>query len=171
MIFSSYSDLTFLDWYSVDSVGVDSPAFLLTGYIGNGDMHRQKQVPYIYFHFLRTENGFTDTGDDLTPTNQSSCIVQAQWDWCNSATSGKWGKNTNLPEEVGKPKGFQAYRYRRRYMPTGASDTYDYGTATIVSRNKLRGRGRVVSFLISSEPAKDLQLLGWSMTIGSNSNG
>jgi len=159
MIFSSYSDLTFLDWYSVDSVGIDSPAFLLTGYIGNGDMHRQKQVPYIYFHFLRTEDGFTDTGDDLTPTNQSSCLVQAQWDWTNSASYGKWGRE------------FQAYRYRRHYTPLNDSDKFDYGTATIVSRNKLRGRGRVVSFLISSEPAKDLQLLGWSMTIGSNSNG
>lgn len=159
LIFSTYSDGNFLDWRSYNGTGVDSPAFLLTGYISNGDVHRQKQVPYIYFHFLRTEDGFTDSGDDFTPTNQSSCLVQAQWDWTNSASYGKWGKQ------------FQAYRYRRRYTPEDASDTYDYGTATIISRNKLRGRGRVVSLLINSEPAKDMKLLGWSMTLGMNNNG
>jgi hypothetical protein len=159
LITSSYSDNTFVDWYSVDSVGVDSPAFLLTGYMGNGDFHRHKQIPYVHFHFLRTEDGFIDTGDDFTPTNQSSCLVQAQWDWTNSTSYGKWGRT------------FQAYRYRRRYNPEDALDAYDYGTTTIVTRNKLRGRGRVVSFLISSEAAKDMKLLGWSMTLGMNNNG
>jgi len=159
LTFSTYSDETFVDWFSVDSVGVDSPAFLITGYMGNGDFHRQKQIPYIYFHFNRTEDGFIDTGDDFTPTRQSSCLVQAQWEWTNSASYGKWGRT------------FQAYRYRRRYTPEDVGDTYDYGTATIVSRNKLRGRGRVVSFLIQSEPAKDMRLLGWSMTMGMNNNG
>ena len=159
LIFSVYKDDTFVDWRTVDGVGVDSPAYLLTGYIGNGDLHRMKQVPYIYFHFLRTEDGFTDSGNDLTPNNQSSCLVQSQWDWSNSATYGKWGKQ------------FQAYRYRRHYTPEDVTDTYDYGTRTIVSRNKLRGRGRVVSLLISSEAGKDMKLLGWSMNIGMNSNG
>jgi hypothetical protein len=159
LTFSTYSDDTFVDWLTADGVGVDSPAFLLSGYMGNGDFHRQKQMPYVYFHFLRTEDGFVDAGDDLTPTRQSSCMVQAQWDWANSATSGKWGRT------------FQAYRYRRRYMPSDVTDSYDYGSATIVSRNKLRGRGRVVSFLIQSEPGKDMRLLGWSMTLGMNNNG
>ena len=157
--FSTYRDSEFVDWFSYDNVGVDSPAFLITGYLGNGDMHRQKQVSYVYFHFKRTEDGFLDDGDDLIPTNQSSCLVQSQWDWANSATYGKWGKE------------FQAYRYRRHYTPEDVSDSFDYGTETIVSRNKLRGRGRVVSLSIKSEPRKDMKLLGWSMTIGMNSNG
>lgn len=159
LTFSSYRDSTFVDWAAVDGVGEDSPAYMLTGYMGNGDVHRQKQVPYVYFHFNRTENGFVDTGDDLLPLRESSCLVRSQWDWTNSPAYGKWGRE------------FQAYRYRRHYTPLDDSDTFDYGTATIVSRNKLRGRGRVISFLISSEPAKDLQLLGWSMTIGMNGNG
>jgi hypothetical protein len=159
MTFSTYRNTSFLDWFSVDGTGVDSPAFLLTGYIGNGDFHRQKQVPYIYFHLLRTETGFVDSGDDLTPLNESSCLVQSQWDWSNSESYGKWGRQ------------FQAYRYRRHYTPEDVSDTYDYGTKTIVTKNKLRGRGRVVSLLISTEPGKDLKLLGWSMNIGMNSNG
>lgn len=151
--FSTYNNLDFKDWGTEDA-----KAYMLTGYIGTGDYARFKQVPYVYFHLLRTENGFVDSGDDLTPTNQSSCLVQAQWDWTNSATYGKWGRQ------------FQAYRYKRRYTPEDLLDTYDYGTTTIVSKSKLRGRGRVVSLLIETEVAKDLKLLGWSVTIGSNTS-
>ena len=151
--FSTYNNTEFKDWGTEDA-----KAYMLTGYIGTGDYARFKQVPYVYFHLLRTEDGFVDSGDDLTPTSQSSCLVQAQWDWTNSATYGKWGRQ------------FQAYRYKRRYTPEDFLDTYDYGTTTIVSKSKLRGRGRVVSLLIETEAAKDLKLLGWSVTIGSNTN-
>lgn len=151
--FSTYNNTEFRDWGTEDA-----KAYMLTGYIGTGEHARFKQVPYVYFHFLRTEDGFVDNGDDLTPTSQSSCLVQSQWDWTNSVTYGKWGKQ------------FQAYRYKRLYVPEDSLDTYDYGTTTIVSKNKLRGRGRVVSLLLETEPAKDLKLLGWSMTIGSNTS-
>ena len=151
--FSTYNNTQFKDWGTEDA-----RAYILTGYIGTGEHVRFKQVPYIYFHFLRTEDGFTDNGDDFLASSQSSCLVQAQWDWTNSASYGKWGRQ------------FQAYRYKRRYTPVDVLDTYDYGTTTIVSKNKLRGRGRVVSLLLESESAKDLKLLGWSMTIGSNTN-
>ncbi len=153
LTFSTYNNLSFKDWGTKDA-----EAFMLTGYIGTGDHARYKQVPYIYFHLLRTEDGFTDTGDDFTVNNESSCLVQAQWDWTNSAAYGKWGRE------------FQAYRYKRRYTPDDVTDEYDYGTTTIVTKNKLRGRGRVVSLLISSEEDKDMKLLGWSMTIGTNTN-
>ena len=158
LTFSTYNNTNFKDWESVDGTGKDAAAYLLTGYIGTGDYQRFKQVPYVFFHFLRTESGFTDTGDDLDVLDESSCLVQAQWDWANSTSAGKWGRE------------FQAYRYKRQYFPTKASDTFDYGHTTIVSKSKLRGRGRVVSLLISSEAGKDLQLLGWGMSIGSNGN-
>lgn len=154
--FSTYNNTNFKDWESVDGAGVDAAAYLLTGYISTGDYQRQKQVPYVYFHFLRTETGFIDSGDDLTVVGESSCKVRSQWDWANSATSGKWGKE------------FQAYRYKRLYMPTSAADEFDSGHSTIVTKNKLRGRGRVVSLLISTEEGKDMKLLGWGMNIGVN---
>jgi len=156
LTFSTYSNSNFKDWESVDATGVDASAYLLTGYISTGDYHRFKQVPYVYFHFLRTESGFTDDTDDFIVLNESSCKVRSQWDWANSTASGKWGKE------------FQAYRYRRMYFPEDADDSYDSGHRTIVSKNKLRGRGRVVSLLLSSEEGKDLNLLGWSMNIASN---
>ncbi len=156
--FATYNNQEFLDWKSVDNIGADAAAYLLTGYIGTGDNARYKQVPYIYFHFLRTETGFVDDGNDLQVVGESSCLVQSQWDWSNSVASGKWGRE------------FQAYRYKRAYMPSSEADGFDTGTATIVSKNKLRGRGRVLSLKISTEPGKDLQLLGWSMAIGTNNN-
>lgn len=153
---ASYNNTSFLDWESIDSIGVDASAYLVTGYLGTGEHMRFKQVPYIYFHFLRTETGFTDNGTDLTPVGESSCLVQAQWEWTDSAAYGKWGKQ------------FQAYRYKRAYFPSGVSDEFDYGTKTIVTKNKLRGRGRVLSLKLETEAGKDLQLFGWGMAIGTN---
>jgi hypothetical protein len=158
LTFSKYQNTNFKDWESVDGTGVDAEARLLTGYIGTGDHQRFKQVPYIYFHFTRTETGFIDSDEDFIVTNESSCKVRSQWDWANSEASGKWGRE------------FQAYRYKRMYIPDKVSDSYDSGHTTVVSKNKLRGRGRVVSLLISTEEEKDMKLLGWSMSIGVNGN-
>lgn len=156
--FGSYRDAFHRDWRSVDNIGVDAESFLLTGYQSGGDYQRSKQVPYLTTHFNKTEDGFqTDINGDLFPTNPSSCIVQVQWDWANSPTSGKWGRE------------FQAYRFRRHYIPASELDTFDNGYATVQSRNKLRGQGKVLSLLFRSEPDKHMHLLGWSMIMGNNS--
>lgn len=157
--FGSYRDEFHKDWRSVNGVGVDAESFLLTGYISGGDYQRSKQVPYLTTHFNKTEDGFfTDALGDIYPTNTSSCIVQAQWDWANSANSGKWGRE------------FQAYRFRRHYIPLSDADTFNNGYATVQSRNKLRGQGKVLSLLFKSEPEQHMHLLGWSMVMGNNSN-
>jgi hypothetical protein len=153
--FGSYTDSFHRDWRSSNGIGVDAPSFLLTGYQSGGDYQRNKQVPYLTMHFNKTEDGFED---DFVPTNPSSCLVQAQWDWANSANSGQWGRT------------FQAYRFRRHYMPATIDDTYDNGYATVQTKNKVRGRGKVISLLFKSEPDKHMNLLGWSMLFGSNSN-
>lgn len=154
--FSFYRDTTFLDWNTL-GVGVDSPAYLITGYISGGDNVHDKQVPYVTFYFERTEDGFQDDGTgNLYPTKQSSCLVQTQWGWANSPNGGKWGRQ------------FQAYRYRRFYMPANSADTFDTGDSVIVTKNKLRGIDKVLSLYITTEPTKDCKLLGWSMDFGIN---
>lgn len=157
--FSLYTDLGFRDWVSVDGEGVDAPAFLITGYMSGGDFLRYKQVPYVQFFFTRTESGFEDDGTgNLFPTNPSGCLVQAQWEWANSPNSNRWGRS------------FQAYRYRRLYMPTGPQDEFDNGFEVITTKNKLRGKGKVLSLKMETEPNKDCRLLGWSMIVGANGN-
>lgn len=154
---SKYSNSTFKDWVTADTVGVNYVSYIITGYELLGDISHTKQVPYIVFYFNRTEDGFSPVGGTLVLDNQSGCLVQAQWDWCNSATSGKWGAQ------------FQAYRLLRPYVPSGAGDTFDYGEKVITTKNKLRGSGRAISLKIQSEAGKDMKLLGWSMDVTAKS--
>jgi len=154
--FAAYTDVDFVDWKSYNTVGVDAPATLITGALTGGDAMRFKQVPYLIVHMKRTETGFELDGSDIIPSNQSSCMVQSQWDWTNSANSNKW----STP--------FQVYRYNRFYMPSGVGDLFDTGYETIVTKNKLRGRGRAFSLKFTSSPKKEMHLYGWSMAVGIN---
>lgn len=149
--FSTYRNTDFRDWYSLNGIGIDAEAFVDTSYLSGTDFQRDKRVPYITVHLRRTETGFTSIDGQLVPLNPSSCLVRAKWDWADSGNSGKWGRE------------FQAYRYRRQYIPTDISDDFDNGFLTVVSRNKLRGNGKVLSLRFRTEPYKDLHLYGWSM--------
>jgi hypothetical protein len=155
---SKYSNNSFVDWQIADSGnGVSYTSYLITGYELFGTSIRNKQVPYVHFFFERTETGFQTVGETLEIKNPSGCVVQAQWDWANSSASGKWGT------------AFQAYRFKRNYFPTGASDTFDYGFTVINTKNKLRGSGKALSILISSEEGKDMKLLGWTVKVEGDS--
>lgn len=157
--FGSYRDKDHYDWRGWNGVGADAKSYLLTGYMSGGDYLRNKQVPYLAMYFRKTEDGFTtDSNGDLFPSNPSSCYVQAQWDWADNINSGQWGRK------------FQAYRFKRAYIPIDATDQFDNGYDVVTTRNKLRGKGKVLSLKIESEPGKHLNLLGWSMLMGLNSN-
>jgi hypothetical protein len=156
--FAFFRNEKFRDWYSIDDAGVDAAAYVVTGYLAEGpggkDYARSKGVPYLFVHTRRTENGFEeDINADLIPINQSSCKVQARWEWASSANSNRWGNE------------FQAYRYKRLYFPEDALDTFDIGFETIVTKNKLRGKGKVLSLKFSTEPYKNLHLYGWSLVM------
>lgn len=152
--FGAYKEPFHYDWKSVDGVGVDAPSYVLTGKISGGDAQRTKAVPYITFHFLKTEDGFTNPMYGVyEPTNQSSCIVQAQWDWTNSVVSHKWS-----PE-------FQAYRIQRHWTPSSLADTYSDGYTIVDSKSKIRGSGVALSLLLKSEPGKHLGVYGWSTVV------
>jgi len=152
--FSQYNDESFYDWKSYDGVGVNFSSYLLTGHEVFGDVMRTKQVPYIWFYFTKTEDGFElDGGSNLQLSHPSSCRVRAQWNWTDSVASGQWGNS------------FQAYRLKRNYIPSGIFDTFDYGYEVIVTKNKLRGSGRSLTLLVESEAGKDMRLLGWSVIV------
>jgi len=151
--FSSYSNLDFIDWLTYDDVGIDAPATLLTGYLTGGAGSKVKHISALVVHLRRTEEGFTDTGDGFEAVGPSSCLVQAQWQWTNSASSGRWGTE------------FQAYRIPRMYVNDNVNDPYDYGFSVISSKNKLRGKGNALSVKFSTEPAKNLHLYGWGLEV------
>mgnify|MGYP003624603020 FL=1 len=154
--FSSYNNAEFKDWGSIPAAGQyaeDAYAFMQGAHFTGGVANRAKQSPYITFHFNKTEEGYDE---DYEPINPSSCLVQTSWDWSNSNNSGKQGKE------------FQAYRFRRHYMPQDNTDNFDNGYETVVSKSKVRGRGKALSVFIKTEPLKNCKLIGWEQEVTIN---
>ena len=150
--FSKFIAGDFIDWRSVDGIGVDAEAYLLTGWMSGGDTQRSKQATSLTMHFEQTEEGFEENVEgDYVATKQSSCLVSAQWNWANSAASGKWGTE------------FQAYRLKRHFFVDNVSDPFNSGFYTVTTRNKLRGSGKVLSMKMRTEPGKDCHILGWGI--------
>lgn len=153
--FSSYNDVTFVDWNSLVGFEEDADAFMQGAHFTGGSGAKAKQSPYVTFHFNKTETGFDS---EFEPINPSSCLVQTSWDWSNSDNSNKQGRQ------------FQAYRFRRHYMPADILDPFNNGFETVVSKSKVRGRGKALSVLIKTEPLKDCQLIGWEQEVTINDN-
>ena len=151
--FSSYRDTDYLDWKSSDGLGVDAEAVMITGYISGGDFYRDKSVKYIQCYFEQTESLFEVSGDDFVLVNPSSCRVQAQWNWSNSVNSGRWCSE------------FEVYKFKRHYMEDDSTSIFNTGNRVVVTKNKLRGYGKVVSIKFRTKPGHDLKLYGWSMLV------
>jgi len=152
--FGFYQNEDFADWYSLDNAGVDAAGYILTGEITAGDGSRQKQVPYITTYMRKTESFLNQ---EYEFDNPSSLTVQARWDFSDSASGNKWSK------------AFEAYRIRRHYIPPGVGFPLDNGFYLVVSKNKLRGRGRAFSLYMTTSPGKDCRLVGWSLALQGNS--
>lgn len=152
-MFAHYRDESFRDWKTFNGIGVDAKAFLETGAAIAGDSAIMKQTPYLVMHFRKTE---TETDEEGVPLNQSSCLYRTQWDWATSSSSHKFGSLA------------QAYKYRKPYYASLPDTSYDNGFETVVSKNKVRGRGRAVALYLETEPDKDCNILGWNLTINGN---
>lgn len=152
--FSFYNNVNFIDWQAVDGVGADAKAYCLTGAQTVGDSGVDKQIPYLFMHFIRTE----DTVDNnWVPKNQSSCLFRCQWNFANSVNSKQW---TPL---------MQAYRYRKAHWASEPNGVYDNGYSVLTSKNKIRGKGKAFAMYFETEPGKDCKILGWNLTINGNS--
>jgi hypothetical protein len=131
------ADLTnteFLDWYTFDSTGLDAQAFMETGELLEGEAAREKQAPYIHCFFTRTEIG---------TSLPSSCKMRVKWDFTTGTGSSKW---TDAQ---------QVYRFRSNLSE---------GIGTVVTKNKVRGRGKSIRVQFASDPGKDMILLGWNIS-------
>ena len=134
----------------LDYDGAESPLpFMLTGYDSLGDFQRRRQAPIITVHNKKTTTGYTQTGGGWNADNYSSCKMTAYWDWTDDAINGKIG-STN-----------QVYREARPFVPSGANDTDGYPVVT--TRNKVRGRGRVLQLKFEGAATNDTHLLGFSV--------
>lgn len=134
------------DWYNYNSTGVSYSSYLLTGYnfAPNGPS-KKKQSMYITTYMERTETGFDASYNDL---NSSSCTMQTRWDFTDSANANKWDA------------GQEVYRHTRMYIPS--TFDFDDGYPVVITKNKIRGRGRALQLKFTAHEDYDMRILGWS---------
>lgn len=148
------SSTKFKDWYSFNNAGSEQQAYFITGYnMGGNGPARMKTGQYLTVFMKRTETSFDA---NTVPLNQSGCTMQSRWDFTDNAFPGKWA------DEV------QVYRQLRPYFADPLTSFND-GYPLVITKNKLRGRGKAVQFKFTSEEGKDMKLVGWTGTfVGSN---
>jgi hypothetical protein len=122
--------------------------------MGNNGPARSKTGQYLTVFMKRTETAFDDNAE---PLNESGCLMQTRWDFTDNAYAGKWQDPV------------QVYKQRRLFL-ADAGDPFDDGYPLVVSRSKLRGRGKAVQFKFASEEGKDMQIVGWTGTFIGNTN-
>lgn len=133
----------------IDFDGAESPLpFMITGWDNLGDFQRRRQAPVITVFAKRTETGYTATGNGWDADNESSNLLTARWDWTDDSVTGKIGSQN------------ETYRHVRAFVPSGAADVDGY--PVVVTRNKVRGRGRVLQLRFDGAATKDSHLLGFS---------
>lgn len=152
---SSLSNFDFKDWSQVQNsdltLGKDAYAYLLTGYLTGGDSSKNKWAPYVYVHMNRTESGYIEAADGtIELIDDSSCFMQAQWEWTNSPNAGRWSRKQ------------QVYRLPR-FIAFSEGSSFDFDV--VQTKNKVRGKGKALSLLFESEAGKDMQLLGWGIDV------
>lgn len=150
--FGFFNNTNFADWQFFDNVGVPYLSFCETGYELLEDAMRQKQTPWIFTYFRRTEENFVPNGSgDFDGDKPSSCYFQVKWDWSNSQISNKWSSKV------------QAYRHTRLPMFEESDLTFNTGYPIVVTRHKVRGTGKAIQFRFEcNEIGKDFDLLGWA---------
>lgn len=148
--FSEYSSQSFLDWgehnYS---------SFIITGPVIGDDFALYKQGCYLSCFFDRTEKEYVSTDEGIKLSVRSGCTAQGLWDWHGDDSA--WSRN-------GKP--FRAYKLRHD-LPDFSNEAglINYPDDVIITKNKLRGRGRSLSIKFSSEEGKDMKLIGWHIPL------
>ena len=146
----SFSGDDFLDWGTTNY-----SSYAEAGYDFMGDLLLQKTAPYVTTYMRLTETaweGNEETG--YQPDNPSSMLVSSFWDFRSTSSS--------TPQ--------QAYRFKR--MPVVNSSNlldFNHPESVIVTRMKLRGKGRSMRLKFESEQGKDFILLGFSVLGGVNS--
>ena len=127
-------------------------ATILTNVDTFGDASKRKNAPYLTVYMEQTEKTQTETALD----NQSSCKVQTRWDFADNIVSNKFGSE------------FEAYRLLR--FPASETSDFTYGQSVIVTRNKLRGRGRSLAIQFRAPAGKRCHIYGYSLNVAINTD-
>ena len=141
----------------VDFNGNESPTpIMFTGWEGLGDPQSRKQAPIITVFNGRTETGLeSDGAGGYNAVNPGSTRMQGWWDFTTDITEDPreavTGKKTDRQE---------VYRNPRHWAPITPFDMNGY--PVLVTRNKLRGRGRVLQLRFEGKAGHDSHILGYT---------
>lgn len=139
---AEYRDVGFMDWRVVDGVGYNYPSYIITGPITLDNFSLYKQANYVTTYLWKTEKIEIDGTYQL----ESGATLQGIWDYHADPMAGpRWTRE------------FPIYKYMRHLTSTPSS--------FIVTKNKLRGRGRSLILVFRSVPGKDMRILGWHLPI------
>ncbi len=135
----------------------EAPAFLYTGPDSLGEPERFRYAPYVHV-FMRKENNVPIVVDqdpdaltqaavnsdvDLTVAGKTpSLFMQPRWDWARGSNSGKINNYV------------QVYRESRKHPEA-------FGM--VVTKNKIRGRGRNLFLAFKAGPGAPAWLDGWTV--------
>lgn len=149
LTFADLLQTSFSDW------GTEQPAYVITGYtMGNNGPARAKTAGYMSVFMKRTETAIDALGE---PVNPSGITLQTRWDFTDNTYPGKWSGEV------------QVYRQLRPFL-TSFPATFDDGYPLVITKNKIRGRGKALQMKLQAEAGKDMKLVGWSMTFIGNTN-
>lgn len=138
--FSEFSNTAFVDWFTKDSTGINFDSFLLTGYELLGSL-RPSQSPWMLFFFERIEAAGATT-------SAGGCLFTAHWEWSDDSDSGKF---TTQQEIYGI----------KHQLDKSIISTVKGGLPVVVTKIKVRGKGRALSMRFDSVDGKDFNLYGW----------
>lgn len=142
----------FLDWNDSEQI-----PFLETGYDGIGEANyraqdvaqaspdhmRHRFSPNVFVYMKRTETG-VDT-ETLEVQGKSSLLMEGRWEFTDNYESG----NISSTQEV--------------YRPRSKSLTEIPSGTVVISRSKVRGKGRSLHLKFTGQPGMDAHLLGYSI--------
>ena len=143
LTFAEESNTSFKDWNEVSFT-----SYIEAFYIFDETFSFKKNNVYIVVYFNLTETGFTgDETNGYSFVNPSGCVLKSYWDL----------KETPSSEQ-------QVYRHLVPIVVDSNNlNSFNYPYDKIVTKNKLRGRGRLLKLRFESEPGKDFQLLGYEV--------
>jgi hypothetical protein len=140
---------SYLDWGDANY-----SSFAEAGYDFMGNLSGFKNAPYITTYMRVTEDGYVASGAGYDFINPSSCKMSVSWNL--SKTSSK-------PREI----------YKLKDVPVVDPDdlsSINYPTDTVVTKSKVRGRGRSMKLRFDSTEGKDFHLVGYEV-IGARNSG
>ena len=149
MTFATFRGDTYLDWGTADY-----KSFAEAGYDFMGDVTTFKNAPYITTYMRVTEDGYTASGLGYEFINPSSCLMSVSWNL---------SKSYSTPREIYKLKDVPVVDHNDL-------SSINYPTDTVVTKSKVRGRGRSMKLRFESVAGKDFHLVGYEVIGAKNNN-